>query len=285
MIRKLQSILAFLLIGLSIFSTNAQTNLKRYDVKSGIVEYETTISGKMMGSTIRGGGTEKLFFKDWGAIELKETESSQTTTVKIFGKGKTETEHTHTINKLDNGESYIVDFDKKQIYASRDMAMDMTKAFHPDADAGEVGESMLESMGGEKAGNDKFLGYDCEVWEFSGGKQWLYKGLMLKLEMTMLGITTVTEATTAKFNINVADKFFNLPDFPIQKEEGYTDNEEYENDMEDMNDNMEKLSKMSFSEWKKMAQANDEEMQQMSDEELRQTYDMIQKMIKMRQGK
>ncbi len=280
--KRLTLILALAILTISAF---AQNKLKRYDVKSGIVEYETTISGKMMGSTISGGGTEKLFFKDWGAIELKEAESSQTTTIKIFGKGKTETENTHTINKLDNGESYIVDFDKKQIYASRDMAMDMTKAFHPDADAGEVGESMLESMGGEKVGNEKFIGYDCEVWEFSGGKQWLYKGLMLKLEMTMLGITTITKATTAKFNINVADKFFNLPDFPIQKEEGYMDNEEYEDDMEDMNDNMKKLSKMSFSEWKKMAQANDEEMQQMSDEELHQTYDMIQKMIKMRQGK
>ncbi len=280
--KRLTLILALAILTISAF---AQNKLKRYDVKSGIVEYETTISGKMMGSTISGGGTEKLFFKDWGAIELKEAESSQTTTIKIFGKGKTETENTHSINKLDNGESYIVDFDKKQIYASRDMAMDMTKAFHPDADAGEVGESMLESMGGEKVGNEKFIGYDCEVWEFSGGKQWLYKGLMLKLEMTMLGITTITKATTAKFNINVANKFFNLPDFPIQKEEGYMDNEEYEDDMEDMNDNMEKLSKMSFNEWKKMAQANDEEMQQMSDEELHQTYDMIQKMIKMRQGK
>lgn len=279
--KQLTLILALAILTISAF---AQTRLKRYDVKSGIVEYETTISGKIMGSTISGSGTEKLFFKDWGAIELKETESSQTTTIKIFGKGKTETENTHTINKLDNGESYIVDFEKKQIYASRDMAMDMTKAFHPDADAGEVGESMLESMGGEKVGTEKFLGYNCDVWNISGGKQWLYKGLMLKLEMTMLGITTITKATTAKFNINVADKFFNLPDFPIQKEEGYMDNEEYEDDMEDMNDNMEKLSKMSFSEWKKMAQANDEEMQQMSDEELRQTYDMLQKMIKARMG-
>ena len=168
------------------------------------------------------------------------------------------------------------------------VAQEMTKAFHPDGNAGEVGESMLESMGGEKVGTEKFLGYNCDVWDISGGKQWLYEGLMLKLEMTMLGITTITEATSAKFDINVADKFFNLPDFPIQKEEGYMDNEEYEEDMEDMEDmdeKMETLSKMSFSQWKKMAQANDEEMQQMSDEELHQTYDMMQTMIKMRQGR
>ena len=63
--------------------------------------------------------------------------------------------------------------------------------------------------------------------------------------------------------------------------------EEYEESMEDMKANMDKLSKMSFEEWKKLALADkeDEEMQNMSDEELRKTYDMMQQMIKMRKGK
>ncbi|NOR74905.1 MAG: hypothetical protein GQ525_07080 [Draconibacterium sp.] len=242
----MKNLILILTLFIAFVSCNAndQNKLKPYDVKSGIVEYSTTTSGKMMGSTISGSGIEKLFFKDWGAVELKETESSQTTTIKIFGRGKTETESTHTINKLDNGESYLVDFDKKQIFAGRDMAMDMTKAFQPNADAGEVGENMLESMGGKKVGTEKFLGYNCDVWEFSGGKQWLYKGVMLKLEMTMLGITTITEAKTVEFEVSVPDKYFKLPDFPIQKEEGFMDNEEFEDDMEDMDANMEKLSKM-----------------------------------------
>jgi hypothetical protein len=205
--------------------------------------------------------------------------------MKIFGRGKTETENTHTLNKLDNGESYSVDFDKKQISVGRDMAMDMTKAFQPDADAGEVGESMLESMGGEKIGSEKYLGYNCDVWELSGGKQWIYKGVMLKVEMTMLGITTITQAKTADFNGSVPDKYFKLPDFPIQKLESFMDDEEYEEDMEDMDANMEKLSKMSYAEWKKLALKDDEEMQEMSEAELRQTYDMMQKMIKARMGK
>lgn len=41
---------------------------------------------------------------------------------------------------------------------------------------------------------------------------------------------------------------------------------------------------MSFTEWKKLVQKNDEEMEQMSDAELRRTYNMMQKMIKLRQG-
>ncbi|MDZ7775937.1 MAG: hypothetical protein U5L09_10275 [Bacteroidales bacterium] len=56
-----------------------------------------------------------------------------------------------------------------------------TSAFYPDADAGEAGKSMLESMGGKKVGNEKFMGYNCEVWELSGGNNvWIYKGAMLR---------------------------------------------------------------------------------------------------------
>lgn len=279
------NILIIFLIASTICNLSAQNQLKRYDVKSGIVEYKTTISGKMMGSIISGDGTENLFFKDWGAIELKEIESSQTTTIKNFGKGKTETEKTHSINKLDNGKSYSVDFDNKKIYANRDMAMEITKAFQPDADAGEAGENMAESIGGKKVGTEKFKGYTCDIWEIAGGRQWNYKGVMLKMEMEMFGITTITEATTAKFDISVGNEHLKLPDFPIEYEEGFMDDDEYEEDLEDMDKKMEQMSKMSFSEWKKLVQKNDEEMQQMSDEELHQTYDMMQKMIKARMGK
>jgi len=269
----------------SLGTANKQENkLKRYEVKSGIIKYTSTSTGKVMGAVIKGSGTESVYFKDWGAIELIEEQSSQTTTTKIFGKTSTQTTNTHTISKLDNGENYHVDFDKKQIYLRRDMAMDLTKAFHPNADAGAVGKNMLQGMGGKKIGNEKFLGYNCEVWDIMGAKQLMYKGVVLKLEMTVIGITTIKEATSAKFNISVSDNNFQLPDFPIQKEEGFLDNTAFENDMEDMNDNMDKISKMSFEEWKKLALADkeDEEMQNMSEEELRQTYDMIQKMIKMR---
>lgn len=259
--------------------------LKRYEVKSGIVKYKTTISGKIMGSTITGSGTESLYFKNWGALELKETKSSQKTIVKIFGKETIETTSTHTMNKLDNGESYLADFEKKQIYATRDPLMDYMK--QSNTDVGEAGKKMLESMGGKKVGTESILGHSCEIWDVMGAKQWMYKGVMLKMEVTVLGIKTLTEASSAKFDVSVSDSNFKLPDFPVQKTKGYMDNEEYEDDLDEMNANMDKLSKLSFEDWKKMALADkeDEEMQNMSEEELRETYNMIQKMIKMRQGK
>ncbi len=282
--KKITFLLSLIIVSVSC-NSNAQNKLKRYEVKSGIVEYTTTTSGKVMSSTISGNGSEKLFFKDWGALELKEAELSQTTTLKIFGKGKTDTQNTHTLNKLDNGESYSVDFNKKQITLGNDMAMTLFKTGQTNDDAEETGESLLENMGGEKIGTEKFLGYTCDVWSLMGGKQWIYKGVMLRMEMTTLGIQTVTEATSAKFDLAVADSYFKLPNFPIQKIEGYMSNEEFENNSNEMKESMQTMQKMSFAEWKKLVTENDPEMKDKSDEELRQSYDMMQKMLKLRQEK
>jgi len=270
---------------LSKNSKTQEPTLKRYDVKSGIIKYKTTISGKVMGGIVSGSGTESLYFKNWGAIELKEQESNQTTSITIFGKKNIQKVHSHIIDKLDNGESYHVDMDKKKIYLRRDPMMDLMK--QTNTDAGQAGKKMLESMGGKKIGTKQFMGYNCEVWNVMGGEQWLYKGVLLKLKITVMGITTITEATKANFDVNVADSYFKLPNYPIIKEEGFENNNAFQNDKKEMDANMDKLSKMSYEEWKKAALADgeDEELKNMSEEELRQSYNMIQKMIKMRKGK
>ena len=277
------SIFFSLLFAISGCSGNAQNKLKRYDIKSGIVEYVTTTSGKVMGSTIDGSGTETLYFKDWGALELKESMLSQTTTMKFLGNTSTETEENHTMVKLDNGESYSVDFNKETIYATRDLAMDMIMENQADGNAREIGESMLESMGGKKTGTEKFLGYTCDVWEIMGGKQWIHKGLMLKMEMNAMGISTKTEATSVKLDVSVPDDNFNLPDFPIQEIETFMSNDdESPYDAEEMEEGMKMMEGLSFEEYKQMVREGDPEMQDASEEELRYSYDMMQKMLKLR---
>jgi hypothetical protein len=275
--------LLFFVFGIIFSNTiNSQSKLKRYHVKSGIVTYQISTSGKVMGSTISGGGTENVYFKDWGAIELKEETTSQTTSMKFFGKEKIEKSNTHTMSKLHNSKSYHVDFDKKSITETTNAAMNVMQ--QTNSDASKTGESMLEAMGGKKVGNETFMGYSCDVWEIPGGKQWLHKGVLLKLDMTILGIKTLKVANSAKFDISVAESNFKLPNFPITKQESYMTNEVSQNDMDDMDENMDKIQNLSFEQWKKIAVENDEEMKQMSDEELLQTYNMIQKMIKMRKG-
>ena len=275
--KKLNTIILALLLTFSL-NTNAQ-KLKRYEVKSAIVSYKTVISGKIMGSTIEGSGSENLYFKDWGDVELKEAQSSQTTKTDFFGVKKSSTQATHTMTKLDNGKSYHVDFDRKKISLRRDMAMEMSKTY-ADGDVNKTGKEILESMGGKIVGQEAILGYPCDIWEVLGGKQWLYKGLPLKIEMTILGTTTKTEAINAQFNIAVPNNHFKLPNFPIEEMEDYQNDEDFANDKEEMKRNAQKMKNMSYAEYKTMIIKEDPEAAEMSENEMQQSYQMFKVMIK-----
>ncbi|WP_299781711.1 hypothetical protein [uncultured Formosa sp.] len=277
-----------MLTDVSTKTETQDTQLKRYKVKSGSIKYKTTISGNVMGSKITGSGTERKYFKAYGAIELVEEESSQTTVANIFGNKSTNTTSSHTINKLENSDSYSVDFKQKKIYKHKNMAMELTKQFQPNKDAGEAGKNIFKAIGGQQTGTETYKGYDCEIWETMGVKQWIYKGVTLKAVGTLMGITTTTEATTVQFDIPVPDSNFKLPNFPIVEQDNRLggiefDSEDFSADYEDIQKDMDKIKNMSYEDWKQHATANDEEMQKMSEEELHETYNIIQNMIKMRE--
>ncbi|WP_343328988.1 hypothetical protein [Polaribacter staleyi] len=187
---------------LSIKTEQQALKLKRYEVESGIIKYKITINGSVLGSEILGSGIASLYFKDWGNLELVEEESTRTTNTTVFHKKNTDIVATHTMSKLNNGESYSVDFNRKQIFLKRDMAMELHKKF-VNGDVNKVGVKMLEGIGGKLIGNEKFLGYDCEAWDIHGAKQLMYKGVVLRLEMTMMGVKTVKEATNIQINTRV----------------------------------------------------------------------------------
>ena len=259
----------------TIVDVDNNSTLKRYHVKSGIVKYKTRIKGKVMGSTIEGSGTQELYFKNWGDTELKKTEEKKVTHINIFGQKKTEVENTKTIDKLDNGKSYTVDEKNKVIYVRQDPAMNMMKNMKQE-DVSAAGESMLKSLGGKKIGTGKVLGYTCDIWEIPGGKQWIYKGVPLKLEMTLMGITTTNEAVEAKFNVSVPDKYFDLPNYPVQQMPGFQNDP---NQTKDMKQGAAQIRKMSFKQYKEMLQKNDPEaFKNMSENDMKMSYRLMQKM-------
>jgi len=283
--------ITFLLIGCGKSETEktVDAKYKRYLVESGIIKYKTTINGKVMGSNISGTGESTLYFKNYGALELTEDKSIQTTEINLFGKKNKTEEKNHSMTKMENGIVYTVDFKNKKITKMKNFPAEMLK----DVDVNKTGMKMLETLGGKKVGTEKYKGYECELWDLNGNKQYFYKGIPLRSEVKMMGITTITETTEVKFETKVPDSKFELPDFDIVEVENMMggesideimNSEEFQDEMEDVKENMDALSKMSFNEWKKLAQENDPEMKQMSDEELKKTYDMMQKMIKIRKG-
>lgn len=287
--KKYAIALSLIFLFLSCKESNSEVKVdnkyKRYPVESGIVKYKSTINGKVMGSKVSGKGESTLYFKNYGALELKEEQSEQSTEIKIFGKEKIDITEEHSITKLENGNVYTVDFENKKINKVQNIGADMLKG----VDVNYMGRQMLETMGGKQLESEKFMGYDCEVWGLNGAKQYFYKGIPLKSEMTMMGITTITEATEAKFDVKVSDDKFELPDYEVVEVKSMMtdenikelmESEEFSEEMKEAKENMDKMSNMSFDKWKKMVKENDPDMAKMSDKELKSIYDMTQKMSK-----
>ncbi|WP_461630440.1 hypothetical protein [Labilibaculum euxinus] len=184
-------------------------DIKRYNVESGIVHYETSISGPY----VNGSGTEDLYFKKWGALEMSFEDKSETLTM-INANGIEESTTTNARNayKIDNEKIYVVDYAASIIFTKEDPLIDYMR--QNNLDALEAGRETMISMGGVQLDNEKILGYDCEVWDLLGVKQWIYKGITLKAVSHMAGITIIEEATSIKFDVSVADSYFELPNFP-----------------------------------------------------------------------
>lgn len=253
------------------------SKIKRYEVQSGSVKYESTIEGKVMGSIIQGKGTSNLFFKDWGAIELIEDKETKTTKTKVFGRESSQSESVHNLSKLENGKAFYVDFENREIRTQTDMAMESIQTFG-NGDANQTGKDLFTSMGGEKIGTEKVLNYECEIWSLMGTKQWVYKGVPLKIEASVMGVTTIKTAVYAEFNITIDDSHFKLPDFKVVEQNDFQNNdfyEETEEDKREMKKQALKMKDMTYEEYKEMLLKEDDEAGEMSEEEIKQSYTLF----------
>lgn len=183
--------------------TTMSAETKRYEIKSGIIEYAISGSMNMMGVSSRTTGTGKTIFKDWGKVELQHEEETTT----VMGRE----DRTQELTKIDNGTFYAVDFDDKVIIT---FSPEMLK--NSEYNGIQKGKEMMKQMGGKKIGEEKVLGYNCEVWEFMQSKIWLHKGILLKQESNIMGTKHTTEATRVKFNVSISDEELKLPDFPLK---------------------------------------------------------------------
>jgi len=184
--------------------TTIQAETKRYETKSGIIEYTTNSSGNMMGIETKMSGTNKVIFKDWGNVELHQSNTKSV----VMGRE----ENTKDTTKIENGKVYVVDYEQKII-----IEYDASKLMNTQyKDLAKSSKELLNEMGGKKVGEASILGYDCEVWEMPMIKLWLHKGLALKTEANIMGIINTMEATNVQLDVSVSDEDLKLPDFPIK---------------------------------------------------------------------
>ncbi|MDM5272505.1 hypothetical protein PGH07_09970 [Sulfurovum sp. zt1-1] len=190
----------------SITTLSAET--KRYEIKSGVIEYTITHSGNVMGMNINGKGIAKTVFKEWGNIELHSEEVESNT----MGMKKREQQ----LTKVDNGKFFVVDFEERVIYEYTPETLKNSEY----QNFAKTGNEMLESMNGKKIGEENFMGYPCEVWQMMQVKLWLYKGIMLKSEADMMGIKHTTTATKINLDVSISKDDLKLPNFPIKSASG-----------------------------------------------------------------
>ncbi len=181
-----------------------QAETKRYEVESGIIEYTVNGSGDMMGIQTKTVGKSKILFKAWGNVELRED------TVKSVIMGREE--ETHQTTKIENGKVFVVDYEH-HIIVEYDPST-LMQSEHKDL--AKSSKEMILSMGGKKVGEETILGFMCEIWKTPQIKVWLHKGIMLKSEANIMGITHLTEASNIRLNTSVSDEDLKLPDFQIQ---------------------------------------------------------------------
>ena len=188
-----------------ILATNTlHADTKRYEIRSGIIEYTISGGGNMMGIQTQIDGQSKTLFKEWGEVQLHEETSKSV----IMGRE----ENTHQTTKIDHDKVSIVDYEQKSI-VQYDHTMLMQSEYK---DLAKSAKEMMLSMGGTKTGEETILGYTCEIWETKHMKLWLHKGIMLKSQVRVMGRTHTTEATNIQFNISISDEDLKLPDFPIK---------------------------------------------------------------------
>ncbi|SMC98121.1 hypothetical protein SAMN02746065_11876 [Desulfocicer vacuolatum DSM 3385] len=216
---------------LLLTATMAQADtVKRYSLESGMVEYEVTGGGNVMGMVSETKGHSTLYFKDYGDVTFEEQETTTTMSGLVNKVDKA-----HTMKKIESTTVYTVDFERKIINKGTDpiAAQYLASGKNISADS----ENQLQKMGGKKIGTEKVLGYPCEVWSIMGGKQWLYKGQVpLRVEAEIMGMKSGMVAVKASFNKSIPQSKFKLPDYKIEVTQDYMSQGQALQQGEEMND-------------------------------------------------
>lgn len=199
------------ILGSSILFADTDV-MKKYDVKSGKIEYSIKESGNIMGMVkIKGIGKKRVIFDNYGVKDLTEENKVKKETT----NGHTKVDKIHTIQYINDGIIYSVNFNKKTIIRMENRVKSMTTMFSGGKDIGQKSEAMMKGIGGKKIGTDIVLGYTCNIWNLMGIKQCIYKGIPLRIESNIMGLKSLQIATKAEFNITLNENDFKLPEYQL----------------------------------------------------------------------
>ncbi len=200
-----------------VLPLHAKGIFKRYPVKSATILYDINTTGEAVGLKTRTLGVARLVFDHWGALEVKEEDSTEVQTGDF-----NETRNKHSLSKIDYGTVYSVDYDEKVIYKTRDR--DMDTAIAQKLDLSDENFEFLKELHAIKTGTRTIAGLKCDVWKGKDQEICLYKGIPLYISIDTEGFHSSRTAVYAVIDKPIMESEFALPHFPIVIDDDYTSN-------------------------------------------------------------
>ncbi|HKK43324.1 MAG TPA: hypothetical protein VJ963_13000 [Bacteroidales bacterium] len=167
-----------------------EATLKPYGIKSGIIEYP--YSGDKVGK-----GT--LYFDDYGLKSAMYTDA---------------------VERGEKRKGWVVTSGDFQYIWDDERSSEGMKLKNPvidwinsasEGDIESFAESMYSKMGMEISGSENLLGKECRVFKGKTGKVLIWNGILMLLDMKMMGSNSCQEAIDIKINLPVESKYFIIP--------------------------------------------------------------------------
>jgi len=185
--------IAILIVGLFIILTRLsgqEVTLKPYGLRSGIIEY--SYSGDRIGKGI-------LYFDDYGMKTAMYNDAVQ---------------------DGEKQKGWVVTFGDYQYMWDPDDPGEGMKLKNPiitwiaESSKGDVesySESMYAKMGFKRAPDETFLGKPCKAMKGDMGKILTWNGILMLMDMKVMGSGSHQEVTNIQTNVPVDAKYFFLP--------------------------------------------------------------------------
>jgi len=195
MFRGLKATFIFTFLASSTMVYASMTK-QAFEVEKGLVTYDIYGGGALTEETnLTLHGNAILRFKDWGSTLLAEDEGVVETSGALNSK-----QSIMSLEKQTGDAVYTVDFKNEKIHERKNSLSSTLQE--------------LSTEGLKKVGEDKVAGLVCDLWEGRGVRKCLHKGLPLKIESEILGISYHKVATEVVFDIKKSTEAFELPAFP-----------------------------------------------------------------------
>jgi len=204
-VRKLKTSLLCLCLG-SVTFLLAEQKPTPFGIESGTVIYQIRGGTQLTPDTnLNLQGKAILHFKEWGEVKTEELNGSVETSGALPYR-----EVIKRFKKETKDAIITVDYKNEQLLERKKSSV-------------KKDIQRMQTNHLTKKGTEIVAGIICDVWETTGVKKCIYKGVVLKLESHVYDLSYVKEAIKVNFDSNGSEAC-TLPDYPIHQFGLFRDN-------------------------------------------------------------